>query len=117
MFFCTRNRRAFDLMTGAMWKIDPSGEYRFEDSLAGQDVLFEDENATGPLRDHLLENYAGKTVPIQQLVDHVIDETPFHSGQVRRQTLAPMQREGLISATGQQRKCTYAEGVSVVFPA
>jgi hypothetical protein len=104
-------------MKGAMWKIDPSGEYRFEDNLAGQDVLFEDENATGPLRDHLLENYAGKTVPIQQLVDHVIDETPFHSGQVRRQTLAPMQREGLISATGQQRKCTYPEGVSVVFPA
>lgn len=117
MFFCTRNRRAFDLMKGAMWKIDPSGEYRFEDSFAGQEVLFEDENATGPLRDYLLEHYAGKTVPIQQLVDHVIDETPFHSGQVRRQTLAPMQREGLISATGQQRKCFYPEGVSVVFPA
>lgn len=116
MFFCTRNLRAFDLMKAAMWRTDPSGEYRFEDQLAGQDVLFGDEDATGPLRDYLLEHYAGKTIPIQELVDHVIAETPYHSGQVKRATLAPMQRDRLIDAVGQRKSCTFPEGVSVVFP-
>lgn len=117
MFFCTRNLQAFDRMKSAMWKIDPTGEYRFADRLAGQEILFDDESATGPLRDYLLRHYAGQTVPIQQLIDHVIAETPFHSAQVKRATLAPMQREGLISAVGQNKACTFPAGVAVVFPA
>jgi hypothetical protein len=79
-------------------------------------VLFEDEDATGPLRDHLLEHFAGQTVPIKQLADHSIAETPFHSSQVRRLTLKPMQEDGLIQAIGQTGKGTYKEGVvSIVF--
>lgn len=116
LFFCTRDLQAFNRMKEAMWKLDPSGEYRFEDRLAGQDVLFGDENATGPLRDHLLEHYAGQTVPIQQIVNHVVADTPFHEGQIKRKTLAPMQRENLIDAVGQQRRCQFPDGVSVVFP-
>ncbi|MBA2952127.1 three-Cys-motif partner protein TcmP [Nocardioides sp. MAH-18] len=117
MFFCTRNLQAFDRMKEAMWKLAPSGDYRFEDRLADQLVLFDNEDATGPLRDYLLEHYAGQTVPIKELVDHVIAETPFHSTQVRRATLKPMQEDNLIHAIGQTRKGTYKEGVvSIVFP-
>lgn len=117
MFFCTRNLRAFDRMKEAMWKLSPSGDYRFEDQLAGQDVLFEDENATGPLRDFLLGRFAGETVLIDKIIETVIEETPFHSAQVKQKTLAPMQREGLISAVNQSRANTYKDGVvSVVFP-
>lgn len=117
MFFCTRNLQAFDRMKQAMWKLAPGGGYRFEDRFAGQPVLFRSEDATGPLRDYLLQHYAGQTVPIKQLIDHVVAETPFHSSQVRRATLKPMQEDGLIQVLGQTRKGTYKEGVvSIVFP-
>jgi three-Cys-motif partner protein len=117
MFFCTRNLRAFDLMKQAMWKLAPSGDYRFEDRLADQDILFGDETATAPLRDYLLDTFAGQTVPMPRLIDDVIANTPFHSSQIKRATLAPMQREGLIKAEGQRKACTFPDSVSVVFPA
>ena len=80
-------------------------------------MLFEDENATDPLQDYLLEHYAGQTVPIERDRRDVIAKTPFHSGQVKRQTLAPMQREGRSARSGRQTECTYPDGVVVVFPA
>lgn len=116
LFFCTRDLQAFNRMKEAMWKLDPSGEYRFEDRLAGQDVLFGDEEATGPLRDHLLEHYSGQIIPIEELVRHVIAETPFHEGQIKRKTLAQMQRDEVIDVLGQARKCTFPAGSRVVFP-
>jgi three-Cys-motif partner protein len=66
LFFCTRNLQAFDRMKYAMWSLDPSGEYRFEDRLANQPVLFAGKLDTRPLQDDLAQHFAGQTVSIEK---------------------------------------------------
>lgn len=117
MFFCTRNLQAFDRMKDAMWALDPTGDYRFQDRLAGQDVLFDSVDATGPLQSALLDKFAGRKVPVQHVLDWVVAQTPYYSGQVKRRTLAVMQRAGTISAENQARKNQFPDGTIVVFPA
>lgn len=117
MFFCTRNLTAFDRMKSTMWRLAPDGDYRFEDRFADQDVLFADQRDTEPLKAALLQRFAGSTVSIDDILKFTIEETPFYSGQVKRETLAPMQRDGLISGgPNQKRACQYPDGTLVVFP-
>lgn len=117
LFFCTRNTKAFDRMKQAMWKAAPGGDYSFADRFADQDVLFDDSTSTGPLQDALLERFAGKTVTIEEVVDFVICSTPYHSGHVKRATLAPMQREGIIAGgPNQKRVGQYPDGTLIAFP-
>lgn len=117
MFFCTRDLQAFDRMKAAMWKLDPTGEFRFEDRFDGQDILFGMSDATGPLQAWLLEHFAGRTVAIDRIIATVIEQTPYYSGQVKKLTLAPMQRAGKIGAVGQKTRNTFPPGTRVVFPA
>jgi hypothetical protein len=42
-----------------------------------------DELDTGPLQDDLTGHFAGRTVAIQEVVNYVIAETPYYSGQVK----------------------------------
>lgn len=117
LFFCTRNDQAYDKMKQAMWALAPGGGYEFDDRLAGQDVLFSDEANTGPLQDALAQQFAGRTVSIQEVTQCVIRETPFHSGQVKVKTLKPMQESGRISSPNQRRKGTFPDGTLIQFPA
>lgn len=117
LFFCTRDDQAYDKMKQAMWALAPGGDYRFDDRLAGQEVLFEDEANTGPLQDELAQHFAGQTVPIQDVIDYVVTKTPFHSGQLKVRTLKPMQKAGRISSPNQKRTGTFPDGTLIAFPA
>ncbi|GAB3489454.1 three-Cys-motif partner protein TcmP [Flexivirga lutea] len=116
LFFCTRNDQAYDKMKQAMWALAPGGGYEFDDRLAGLQVLFGDDANTGPLQDELAQHFAGRTVPVQEIIDYVITETPFHSGQVKMKTLKPMQAAGRISSPNQKRKGTFPDGTRIEFP-
>lgn len=116
LFFCTRDDQAYDKMKEAMWKLAPGGGYRFDDRLAGRPVLFEDEANTGPLQDELAQHFAGRTVIFEEVNQYVITKTPFHSGQVKKMTLKPMQEAGRISSPNQKRKNTFPDGTLIAFP-
>lgn len=116
LFFCTRNLGAFDRMKYAMWSLDRTGEYRFEDRLADQQVLFDDLD-TRPLQDELAQHFAGQTVDIDVIRTYVIAETPYYSGHLKRDTLAVMQRAGRISSPNQRQRNKYPDGTLVTFPA
>lgn len=116
MFFCTRDAQAFNKMKAEMWRLAPTGDYRFEDRFVGTDVLFGTEDATAPLEKALSSHFAGQEVPIEAVVDWVIKRTPFHSGQVKMKTLALMQKQGKISAKNQRTKNRFPDGTVVVFP-
>ncbi|SDL33849.1 three-Cys-motif partner protein [Nocardioides sp. YR527] len=116
LFFCTRNLDAFDRMKYAMWSLDPTGDYRFEDRLADQQVLF-DHLDTHPLQDELAQHFAGQTVDIDVIRTYVIAETPYYSGHLKRDTLAVMQRDGRITSPNQRRRNQYPDGTLVTFPA
>lgn len=116
LFFCTRNLQAFDRMKAAMWKLAPAGDYRFEDRLADQAVLFREDLDTRPLQDELANHFAGKTANISEIVDYVIAETPYYSGQVKLKTLKPMQSAGRISSPNQRRSGQFPDGTMITFP-
>lgn len=116
LFFCTSNLQAFDRMKYAMWSLDPSGEYRFEDRLADQPVLFAGVLDTRPLQDDLAQHFAGQTISIETIRDYVIAETPYHSGQLKRETLAVLQRGGRISSPNQRRRNQYPDSTLLTFP-
>lgn len=115
LFYCTREPIGLDRMKRAMWDVAPSGDYRFHDRLAGQDVLF-GKRDTAPLQRHLLDHFAGQAVDIGTLIDHVIVATPYTSSHVKKDTLAVMQRAGLISSPNQRRANTYPDGTIIRFP-
>lgn len=116
LFFCTREAKAYDRMKDAMWKVAPSGDFGFDDRYAGQPMLFGDEANTVPLQNQLSRHFAGQTVSIEQVIQYVITDTDFHSGQVKRKTLVPMQTAGLIT-TDRPRKNQYPAGTRISFPA
>lgn len=115
LVFATRSIKGLDAMKKAMWKIDPSGEYAFSDRLVGQQVLFADSPDTGPLRSALMGRYGGQSVRIEVLSEWVVAETPYHSGHLKRATLAAMEREGLITGSNRSRARTYPDGTIVNF--
>jgi three-Cys-motif partner protein len=117
LFFATRNTQAFDRMKYAMWKAAPGGDYSFADRLADQDVLFDESADTTPLQRALLEQFAGRTVSIEEVVHFVICSTPYHSSHVKRKTLVPMQKAGQIRGGPNQKKPNqFPDGTLIVFP-
>ena len=116
LYYCTHEPIGLDRMKQAMWKVAPSGDFSFRDRLAGQEVIFAEAVDTTALRIYLLEHFAGQAVTITSVVDEVIASTPFASNHVKRATLAPMQKDGLIGSPNQNRSGTYPDGTIIVFP-
>ena len=115
LFFGTKNLQAFDKMKQSMWRVAPGGDFRFEDRLAGEPVLFEVEPDFMPLRHALQAQFGGRTASIEDVIAWVVAETPYHSGQVKLKTLKPMQEDGLITSPNQKRKNQYPDGTLIAF--
>ena len=116
LFYCTHEPIGLDRMKQAMWKVAPTGDFRFEDRFAHQQVIFGDVVDTSALRKELAQNYAGRSVTIQEVTDHVIVATPFASNHVKTLTLAVMQREGRITSPNQRQANRYPDGTIITFP-
>lgn len=116
LLYCTHEPIGLDRMKQSMWKVAPSGDFRFQDRFANQQVIFGDVVDTSSLRSALSQNFAGRSVTIQEVVDHVVVATPFASNHVKRLTLAVMQREGLITSPNQERANTFPNGTVISFP-
>ncbi|OBA38985.1 three-Cys-motif partner protein TcmP [Gordonia sp. 852002-51296_SCH5728562-b] len=116
LFFCTRDDQAYDKMKQAMWALAPGGAYAFDDRLAGQEVLFGNDANTGPLQDELAQHFAGRTIPVDEVIRYAVTQTPFHSGQVKTKTLKPMQKAGRITSPNQKRTNTFPDGTLITFP-
>ena len=115
MIFCSRNLAGLDLMKKAMWSVDPTGEYRFYDRFAGYDILVGLEVAEiDSLKTALMTEFSGKTVTIEQIEEYVLTRTPFHTSHIRRATLSPLQRAGLIT-TDQVRRGSFKAGCRITF--
>ncbi|GEO91557.1 three-Cys-motif partner protein TcmP [Kocuria flava] len=115
MVFASRSITGLDKMKQAMWKVDPKGEFEFSDVLAGQTVLFGDEPDMTPLRKALLDEFGGRTVPIQSVIDFAVTKTPYHSSHVKTRTLKPMENDQLLIGHRRKRKGSYPDGSLVEF--
>lgn len=120
LFYGTNDKLGLSKMKYSMWKADPVGGQVFSDrSVSGQGVLFEPEADTAPLRRQLQDRFRGKGwVPIEEVSDFVLEETAYSELiHLKRATLAPMEREGLLEAkrSAGRKRGTFPEGTRIRF--
>lgn len=115
LVYATRNLKGLEVMKDAMWKVAPDGSYSFVASRGGQQVLLGgDDTSVEILETQLMARFAGSTVPIEKVREFVLVDTDFRLGILKRRTLSPMQRRGLIS-TNQPRRGIFPDGTLVTF--
>ncbi|WP_170213142.1 three-Cys-motif partner protein TcmP [Catellatospora citrea] len=115
LFYGTRSLKGLEIMKDAMWKIDPGGGYRFSDRLAGQDILFTEEDLIpGPLRNALASRFKNTTVTIAQIEEFVLVETPYRKAHIRKQALTPMEKARTITVKRPGRS-GFPPGTTVTF--
>ncbi|OLT21168.1 hypothetical protein BJF81_15655 [Ornithinimicrobium sp. CNJ-824] len=104
MIFCSRHLDGLDLMKKAMWSVSPTGDFKFEDRMAGQDILVGlDQPDLEPLAARLLAHFAGRTVPFAEVDRFVLTETPYHRGHLKQKTLGPMRKAKQLSTDSPSR--------------
>lgn len=118
LYHTTRNPKGVALMKDAMWKIDPGGEFKFSDRLAGYDVLFTPQPDLTPLRAHLIALYGTVgQVTVEAVKAEIALHTPYrppHATSVLRE----MEKDGALTATrpgGPRRPGTFADGTALLF--
>lgn len=116
LYFATGSPKGCDLMKQSIWKVDPSGGFSFRGYAAGQTTLFGTD--TEPLVNQLRERFGHGWVPVERLDNFVMsDETPYHSGLLRRYTLRRLEVEGRLDVQRPRggRGFTANRGVRVRF--
>lgn len=98
IFFGTKNLEGSDRMKQAIWKVAPSGDYRFVGGFHNQLHLGPEFVGFEQFREDLFNKFnSTEEVDIAEVVEFAkSDGTMFHSGQLKRDTLRPMEREGAI---------------------
>lgn len=112
----TRHKKGVELIKDAMWKVDPGGGACFSDRLAGQDILFTEDNLdTEPLRRALLTRFAAQTEGITHVEDYVLLETPYRKAHTKTKTLKPLEAGGAI-VVSRPGRAGYPAGTMITFP-
>jgi three-Cys-motif partner protein len=108
LMFGTRHHLGLKVMKEAMWALDPVAGARFEGFAGGQRMLFAPEPDLRPLRDAILQEFSGQTVPVENVELFVIEETDYKTTQYKKGVLKPLEVEGLLtSPSARARRLTY----------
>jgi three-Cys-motif partner protein len=121
LFFATNNRLGHMKMKGAMWKVDPLGEFSFSDSTdPNQKILFPNASMM-PLAKQLSARFLGSgRIPVEQVEAYVHDETGYlrpHMGEA----LSQLESDGKLQVAelktdGRRRRArTYPNEALVTF--
>lgn len=120
IFFATKHLLGCDRMKEAIWNASPGGNYEFRGTHSTQLTLGLDDPDFGPLKEALQDEFKGKGwVPIERLIRFVqSDQTEYHSGQLKRNALIPLENEGKIEIdeTTRKRKRKFPDGCKIRFP-
>jgi three-Cys-motif partner protein len=118
IFFGTKHELGCDRMKQAIWKIIPEGDYAFRGARTDQ-LGFSLSGDLRPLRNELIATFGhDRWVTIGDLTEFVCsDRTFFHTGHLKRETLAPMEREGLLEVEGRpgRRRGQFPDGTRIKF--
>jgi three-Cys-motif partner protein len=117
LVFATRSEKGMEVMKGAMWGADPTGQYRFSDRTdPNQQTLLnlEDEDAwVGPAANMVHGEFLGTSRTVEQVMSFVILRTPFPP---HRKILKRLEQDGNIhSVRGRQRAGTFPDGCLIRF--
>jgi len=119
IFFATRHWLGVERMKQAIWKVAPFGGFSFHGTRSKQLTLGLATVDYTPLRQALQERFKGRGfVPIERVIEFVrSDQTDFHSGQLKRPVLVPMEKERLIEIEPKTRRrpFTFPDGTKLRF--
>ena len=76
LFFCTNNLRGLEEMKKAMWRVDPSGGFRFSDRDDPAQLHLFSGYSQEALAGDLASELAGRTLSIGEIQEYVLSETP-----------------------------------------
>ena len=100
LFFATNNRLGHLKMKGAMWKVDPFGDFRFSDATDPNQTLLFSAPTTAPLLEELSARYRGAgEIPVGQIETHVEDDTAY-LGKHMREVLQQLESENRLTVAG-----------------
>jgi three-Cys-motif partner protein len=119
IFFATGHWLGSYKMKAAVWKVAPFGDFAFRGSHSGQLTFGSDIIDFAPLRAALCEEFKGRGwVRIDQVEKFVgSDQTDYHTGQLRKGALIPMEKTNEIEVDQEtrKRKNSYPDGCRMRF--
>ena len=114
IFFATQHHKGCDKMKQAIWKVIPFGDFAFRAASPGQLTMMLASADFALLQQHLIAAFAGRGwVTIEEVELFVSsDQTPFHSGQLRKCALVTLEDNGqlTIDPATRKRRHTYPPG-------
>ena len=109
IYFTTGHAKGCDLMKQAVWRADPTGSYTLRGHAGRQGFLFGTD--TEPLTKQLKDQFGHRATSIEKIEAFVMsDETIFHKGQLRKETLRPLEKQGRIAVNRPQGARGFACG-------
>ena len=116
LMFGTKHPKGLEAMKDAMWSLDPIQGHSFTGSAGAQNVLFTLEPDVTPLRKAILEQFAGRTVPVETIEEFVITSTDYKKSHYKGQVLKVLEMEDLVTCISQRKKnYTYPSGTILSF--
>jgi len=117
LYFATNQIKGFEVMKGAMWKIDPRGSYRFADTTdVGTRFLlsFGEESKYKNQSEIIFSRFKGRTVTKTQIKNYCIESTAFPT--LWSHSLKELEDNAqLVVTTPRKRKGTYPDGCVIAF--
>ncbi len=110
LFFCTNNLRGLEEMKKAMWRVDPSGGFRFSDKDDPSQLHLFARYTEDTLADELMLRLGGEILTVADVRQIVLTETPAYKF---KNCLKAMEKNGrirVVSAPPDRHKGTFADG-------
>ncbi len=116
LVFASQHFRGLEKMKEAMKSVDTTGAYRFCDATQMQGELFRFDDVE-QYAELLLSRYAGRTVPLDDVRDSVLLDTPFSKPNAVLKTLEQSGRLTVMSRDPARRRGTFKpeDTVSLTF--
>lgn len=114
LFYATQSPLGLRKMKEAMWRVDPSGEFRFSDATdSRQLVLFGREPRYDILQEQIRQRFEGSETTVGEIENFVVEETAFrethHKRVLRELETSRPPRLFPIDSPANRRVGTYAD--------
>jgi len=84
LFFASDHFLGHKRMKEAMWRVDPEGKFSFVDTTDRDQIVLLTEDQIAPLRRYLLRAFAGRTIACHEVLQRVMNETPYLDKHTRK---------------------------------
>lgn len=122
LFYGTKNIKGLQVMKKAMWKVDDTGLYMFDDRKDPNEIRFEftkdleDEMMISDLADIIQKNYNGKKAYIEEINEFVLTETIYPIEVYAKKALVKLEKSGAFKEVrNRKNRNTYPKNTLITF--